>query len=178
MEEGEKIPHHDKGKHSVMAPKERKINYFSLYSPAGRTSFSFFLFSPFSHIICLFIWLGRLGQREEKEVGRDEKEESAVGKGRDRRKEIEPDRDKASACHARKGAWVGRLWVPSHDREQKQRRLQTRPGGCSLTDGALWLFIAWEGDICLINEEQSADLASEDLGLRTRRATATANTGA
>lgn len=47
-------------------------------------------------------------------------DESCEGKEGGRYMETETDRDKASACHAEKKCWVGRLRVPIHDKEQKQ----------------------------------------------------------
>lgn len=89
-----------------MTPKERKINYFSLYSPGGRTSFffSFFVLSLLSHNLLVHL-IGVFGSARQRGREREEKK-SAVGKDRDRHKQIEPDRDKASVCHAqKKGAW-------------------------------------------------------------------------
>lgn len=101
--------------------KERKINYFSLYSHGGRTSFTFFSLSLLSHNLLVHL-IGVFGSARQRGREREEKgKKSAARKDRDRHKQIEPDRDKASVCHAqKKRCLLGRLWVPSHDKEQKQ----------------------------------------------------------
>lgn len=87
---GGKIPHHEEGKHSVMMPKGRKINYFFLYSPSGRTSFPplFFVLLSFLSDNLLVHLIGVSGsatyKKEEREGERDEKEKSKMRKERDR----------------------------------------------------------------------------------------------
>lgn len=145
MEKGRgAIPHDKKGKHS-----QRKINDFFHYSPGGMTCFHCFLLH--NRLVHLMRVSGSSEDRGKNAAGKD--------RDRDRRGQTEPDRDKASECHAQKKV-LGRQTAGARPWQGAEaRRLQTRPGGCSLTDGALWLRIAWEGGICLINEKQSADLA-------------------
>lgn len=85
--------------------------------------------------------MGCLGQADRKEDTKEERvkrEDRRAERKRRPQTQTEPDKDKASGWHAQKRCLVGTLWVPSYDKRQKEvRSLQTRPGGCSLTDGAL-----------------------------------------
>lgn len=153
----------DRGKYSTaqkrdgVQKKDRKTNYFSLYSPASKSFFSIlislFLRLSFSQKSCSSIWFKWLGQCEVRE-------EESWGSHTD------GARQRQSICMPCGGKKVlGRQTVSANPWQAAEaRRLQTRPGGCCLTDGALWLLIAWEGGICLINEKHSAASTSEDLG--------------
>lgn len=111
---------------------------------------SFPFFCPlFSHIICLLIWFGWLGQwmREKREKAMWGGGMGGVLRKRDRHREIEPERDKVSVCHAQKRCWVGRLQVPSHDKEQKEE-------GCRPDQvGAAWQMEHY--DYSLLGREKS-----------------------
>ena len=81
--------------------------------------FPFFVLSFLSHnLLVHLIGVSGSARQRRREKERNDEGESRVWKKRDR--QIEPDRDKASACHAQKKCLVGRPLVPSHDKEQKQ----------------------------------------------------------
>lgn len=120
-----KKPHHEERKHSVMTPNQRKINYSSLFPPGGRTSSSIFSVVSFlSHnlLVHLIGVSGSARQRGGGAGGRKRWKRKEHGEKWKRQTQTDRARQRQSISvpWPKKRCLVGRLWVPRHDKEQKQ----------------------------------------------------------